>query len=386
MISIKKDMGLKDVQSWKVKIYTIGKDANGESNLFLFLVDDQVKYSIVIDSCEKDIKILKDIIEGEYGIKAFDIICWTHPHLDHSKGLLSLLKNYSNEETKIVLPAELHIVKDCMKTESRNIFDYIQKITKRNSIKHGECNVVTEGKILEYFELRGKEKIVFRIISLSPISTRVLNMANICKQKTAGKCSHNFNEYSVALIVEINGYWFLFAGDIENSTIAEIAKKYLLDNVVFVKIPHHGSDTSNKLVELFDKKTCKDMVCATTALIKKGEFNKLPNNDVKKFEDKYLVNYLQLEFTKCFRINEELAEKLGRIWKKKIIGVNENCNVEIMSVDEVVDFLEEQDPKDILCLGSRYGAMTRVLNELEENFPEKYNKNSVYASIANKDL
>ncbi len=108
--------------------------------------------------------------------------------------------------------------------------------------------------------------------------------------------------------------------------------------------------------------------------------------DVKKFADKYLVNYLQLEFTKCFRINEELAEKLGRIWKKKIIGVNENCNVEIMSVDEVVDFLEEQDPKDILCLGSRYGAMTRVLNELEENYPEKYNKNSVYASIANKDL
>ena len=222
------------------------------------------------------------IIEGEYGIKAFDIICWTHPHLDHSKGLLSLLKNYSNEETKIVLPAELHIVKDCMKTESRNIFNYIQKITKRNSIKHGECNVVTEGKILEYFELRGKEKIVFRIISLSPISTRVLNMANICKQKTVGKCSHNFNEYSVALIVEINGYWFLFAGDMENSTITEIAKKYLLDNVVFVKIPHHGSDTSNKLVELFDKKTCKDMVCATTALIKKGEFNKLPNNDVLK--------------------------------------------------------------------------------------------------------
>ena len=156
MISIKKDMGLKNVQSWKVKIYTIGKDANGESNLFLFLVDDKVKYSIVIDSCEEDIKILKDIIEGEYGIEAFDMICWTHPHLDHSKGLLNLLRNYSNKGTKIVIPAELHIVKNCMRTEPRNIFNYIQKITKRNSIKYGECKIATEGKILEYFELRGE--------------------------------------------------------------------------------------------------------------------------------------------------------------------------------------------------------------------------------------
>lgn len=107
--------------------------------------------------------------------------------------------------------------------------------------------------------------------------------------------------------------------------------------------------------------------------------------DVPAFMEKFLGNHIELTFTKCFRLPSELAEKLGRIWKKKIIGINNSCIVEEMTVAEVMSFLSKQEPKDILCLGARTGDMANVLNMLEASFPDKFNKKSVYASIVDKD-
>ena len=56
-----------------------------------------------------------------------------------------------------------------------------------------------------------------------------------------------------------------------------------------------------------------------------------------------------------------------------------------MNVDDVTKFLSEQNPKDILCLGARTGEMADVLNMLEKEHPEKFNKSTVYASITDKD-
>lgn len=107
--------------------------------------------------------------------------------------------------------------------------------------------------------------------------------------------------------------------------------------------------------------------------------------DVSAFMEEFLGSHIKVTFTKCFRLSSALAEKLGRIWKKKIVGVNDSCVVEEMTVPEVMNFLSEQDPKEILCLGSRNGSMSRVLNALENSFTEKFNKKTVYASISDKD-
>jgi len=107
--------------------------------------------------------------------------------------------------------------------------------------------------------------------------------------------------------------------------------------------------------------------------------------DVSAFMEEFLGSHIKVTFTKCFRLSSALAEKLGRIWKKKIVGVNDSYVVEEMTVPEVMNFLSEQDPKEILCLGSRNGSMSRVLNALENSFTEKFNKKTVYASISDKD-
>lgn len=106
---------------------------------------------------------------------------------------------------------------------------------------------------------------------------------------------------------------------------------------------------------------------------------------VPYFINEFLGEYERLEFTKCFRLSNELASMLGRVWGKKIEGVNGSCSVEEMTMDEVVEYLKELEPRDILCLGARNGDMSEVLNILEERYPETFNKNTVYASIADTD-
>lgn len=105
--------------------------------------------------------------------------------------------------------------------------------------------------------------------------------------------------------------------------------------------------------------------------------------NVPQFINDFLGEHLTLKFTVCFRLSSNIASKLGRIWKKDIIGVNSNCIVEEMDVDSIVNFLSQQKTEDILCLGARTGNLADVLNKLEFQFPNKFNKHTVYATISN---
>ena len=109
------------------------------------------------------------------------------------------------------------------------------------------------------------------------------------------------------------------------------------------------------------------------------------NLDVMDFMNDFLGDYVPLNFTKCFRINADLAKRLSNIWQKPINGVNSNCKVEYRTVNEVIDFLAKQDVSNILCLGARTGTMSKVLNILEKQYPNKFNKQTVYASITDED-
>ena len=107
--------------------------------------------------------------------------------------------------------------------------------------------------------------------------------------------------------------------------------------------------------------------------------------NVESFMKEFLEEHLRLKFTQCFRLANDLAALLGRVWKKEIKGVNECCKVEEMAREDIVLFLAEQNPADILCLGARTGMLSDTLNILEERYPNKFNKNTVYATISDND-
>jgi len=145
-------------------------------------------------------------------------------------------------------------------------------------------------------------------------------------------------------------------------------------------------DIELELAEMlkFIKASCPDIQIIAVGDMEQKIYDKTTLN-VPSFIDDFLEDYIRLEFTKCFRLSPELAGKLGRIWEKTIIGVNENCIVEEMSIAQAVDFLAKQEPQNILCLGARTRDMADSLNELEFRYPDRFNKKTVYASIRETD-
>ena len=107
--------------------------------------------------------------------------------------------------------------------------------------------------------------------------------------------------------------------------------------------------------------------------------------NVPEFIDEYLDDYESVQFTQCFRLNNPHASMLGRIWNKSIKGVNKAQKTRIMDPKDITKFLSTVNTGELLCLGSRKGYMQKTLNYMEEHYPEKYNKKTVYASIRDND-
>ena len=95
-------------------------------------------------------------------------------------------------------------------------------------------------------------------------------------------------------------------------------------------------------------------------------------------------DHVKLEFTRCFRLNREHAAVLGEIWQKTIVGVNDSCEICSMPFEDAFDFLAQNRPGDILCLGSNSGRRSAMLNKLEKSFPKVFNKQTIWSNISNK--
>ncbi|MBD5555698.1 MAG: AAA family ATPase [Roseburia sp.] len=145
-------------------------------------------------------------------------------------------------------------------------------------------------------------------------------------------------------------------------------------------------DIEQELAELLQLvKGCNtDMQIIAVGDMEQKIYDKTTLN-VESFMKEFLEEHLTLRFTQCFRLSNDLAAMLGRVWKKQIRGVNDYCKVEEMAKEDVVSFLAEQNPADILCLGARKGAMADTLNLLEETYSYKFNKRTVYATISDND-
>ena len=55
----------------------------------------------------------------------------------------------------------------------------------------------------------------------------------------------NENDNSNVIYTKLDGYKFMFMGDASSTTEKEIINKYNLLNIDFLKVGHHGSDTSS---------------------------------------------------------------------------------------------------------------------------------------------
>lgn len=95
----------------------------------------------------------------------------------------------------------------------------------------------------------------------------------------------------------------------------------------------------------------------------------------------------ELQFTNCFRLSADYAARIGQAWGKSIIGLNQDCEVRTMDVLKCAMFLSRFEPRDILVLGNNmsWGKRVELQNILETRWPDKFNKDTVYSSITDRE-
>ncbi|MBJ2189101.1 MAG: hypothetical protein JFR41_10805 [Muribaculaceae bacterium] len=280
-----------------MKVFIIGYPTMGESIVTLFIDkgnDNAVLYSCVIDSFyrkDKSGKNHNETIEilKRFNVSALNLLCWSHPDFDHSRGLDDIISSYCNGDSQIILP--MHVHGKPYENISYNAIDrpIIQKIVALNAKNKRTFLSVCAGNRTRYevadfnfIDFPDGNHIPVAIHAHSPSSSflndRIENDQPIKK-----------NELSIFLTIEVDSNRFLFCGDTENEAIEQINTRHII-NPLLVKIPHHSSESSDVLLNmaLFSKKK----TCACTTAYKRGK-RKLPDDNVlsKYVEQCKMVHY-----------------------------------------------------------------------------------------------
>lgn len=261
-----------------VKIFVIGYSQKGESIIIAFLdkKSDNVLYTIVIDSFTyKKINKTTDIL-NQYNISTIDMLCWSHPDYDHTKGIDELINNFCNESSKIITPyglnGKLYDVIDYNQSDIP-IVNKIIELNKRKKNVHLTSSVTPSlyqpMEVVRFSDY--PDNIDVKIHTLTPHSSFIND--RIGNDKTIRK-----NELSIAMYIEVEKYKFIFCSDIENIAISNIMQS-CFDNPVLIKIPHHTSTSSDELLNISNLEQKNTLACTTIY-----KQHKLPNIELL---DKY---------------------------------------------------------------------------------------------------
>lgn len=263
-----------DFRNLLINIHVIGYSYMGESIVVVFTEKSSgdVIYSIVIDSfCRKNLHMTCKLLHS-YNIDKIDLLCWSHPDFDHSLGIDQIISGFCNENTKILIPFGIYDPQFKSIEHSKREHEYITKILMLNIISLKSFNpvsVVTEEHTrIETLKMTAPgEELEIEIDALSPVSSllgdKVYNGKKIDK-----------NKLSIVLSISLGKNIFLFGSDILNEEITHLCKDKLF-KPLFIKIPHHASNTSGNLLDCLSLDKNSSFVCSTTF-----ETHNLPNDKV----------------------------------------------------------------------------------------------------------
>jgi len=263
------DIELSANSNFRILVSVIGYQSQGESIIIRCYdtAKDISLHCIVIDSYELGNRnITVELLKDDFNIKHIDVLCWTHPHLDHSKGLEELIETFCDNNTKFILPDYLYNKPSdltiALNDEEKACVEKIFKHNESTKLSTSSIKVPSFGHVLiqhAQFSAIGEAPLSLNIYAITPIDS-ILEYYH-------WKDEHDIdpNELSVSLLVDINGYKLLFGADSINTHIDGTSPN-LLEGCRFVKIPHHGSDTSDHLIDRIGN---LDTACTTVYHIKK---------------------------------------------------------------------------------------------------------------------
>ena len=302
---------VKDISRLQLHIYVLGYYPMGES--ILVIVYDKIEHlarkSLLIDCFENNDTNLMESILNEYKIdeNKLDFIIWTHPDYDHSVGFSTIVHKYFSKETLFLLPDGFS--KLILRKASLKIFNSLVTVWKTYFSNSDNIEFVNTSNKRKNPIIYGATKYIdgyhddieFEIEILTPFANQVFSKTQINK-------SFKPNDISISLMIRFGNQNFYFGGDVENSAINMIEKERL-HNIIFIKIPHHSSKTSDSLPSLLNSiKTSGNMIDAISVS------TSFVNNKTQLPELNVLNKYC-LFSSKILITDKDNREKNYGIWK-----------------------------------------------------------------------
>ncbi len=256
-----------DCRNLSLRIKVIGYKNQGESIVFE-VVDTstgQIQYLGCVDSYEVDnTNITFDYINSR-APKKLDLLCWTHPDDDHSKGLIKIFNGCKSDNTLILMPATMDekLNQSLNLSDShRQIYDLFDNHNEKNLGTLIGISVRLEEKVEEItFQDMGGNNVSFIIRAIAPNGGIIRDWRRTKKERVK-------NILSVGLLLELGKYKFLLGGDMVDDSIEQIYAPHLRDPL-WIKLPHHGSDSSLLLADRISFDSKNHFAC-TTAFPSRG--------------------------------------------------------------------------------------------------------------------
>lgn len=239
-----------------IETYIIGYKNEGESILFFIRVDGGISFSGLVDCFQVDgVNKVKDIL-AENSICKLDFICWTHPDLDHSKGMKEILNEYVSAKTQIWIPEGVDVRDIKCSKEVKDLFSYLKECVVKEDAEFNVYSASDQKDLLYYNSIcfqRGMDRYPLKLFSYTPNSKIIRKQTYMDKFKK--------NDRSIFFVLGLGDVRIFLTGDIEDDTIERIPRGIFGEHIHIMKIPHHGSDSSVKMLEL-GWNEC-DIACST---------------------------------------------------------------------------------------------------------------------------
>ena len=266
------------------KIFILGNASQGESIIFLMYGDDKLIYSCITDSFVIEDKLAVEDIFKSLNIEKIEDLFWTHPHNDHSDGIVKIIDKY--KPSHIFIPAELQSLPQSVPGLSRNTLEAINKcktLDRRCSNLPQICTVCTNKLILNENLTVGSYDIPFYIFGVAPFDSIV--------RKKALKCSYRtLNDFSIALSITVGDFNILLTGDVQDEVLEYVDAEDIfgIHRPNVLKIPHHGSLHSFKIRNLFQEELDDSNIDISITTSKSP--SKLPNEQALNYYNSFSEN------------------------------------------------------------------------------------------------
>ncbi|MCH5228241.1 MAG: hypothetical protein J1F16_10600 [Muribaculaceae bacterium] len=254
-----------DPTALKLHVYVVGYPIEGESILFVISEDDKAILTIVTDCYEDDDNYnhVSSILSDEWNYASIDAFIWTHPHKDHSQGIITLLDKH-DKERKAHIIATANVVgfqnypKDIWKG-AKNIQDYLLKYYPPESFQYHFKSYDPYEDCTSEFLLYGENPkcppLNITLDFVAPVGSLVAKQMNNTHFKP--------NKGSLVFIFSINMINVFMGGDLDEIFVPLI-REDIFSHINLIKIPHHGSEKTGNIHLKFGMNECENVHAVTT--------------------------------------------------------------------------------------------------------------------------